>query len=203
MPTYDPRLSLAEAVKQYFIDNKFGADGGYGVKWVHVKLGPLPFVVPNSKERVRAIRFHDLHHVLTGYSTDLAGEFEIGAWELATWCGDFTVAWILNLQSLIAGFLVYPKRTFAAFARGRATKNLYGEPYTPELLQESVGAAMKRLGLDAPPKTRLGVKDWLALAGYTALGIPVGIVGLVTGIALVPVAAVQMALASRQAATVN
>src|SRR4051812_23674494 len=148
MPTYDPGLTLAEAVKQYFIDNQFGPDGGYGLRWVQVKLGPLPFVVPNTKERVRAVRFHDLHHVLTGYKTDLTGEFEIGAWELSTFCGDFTVAWTLNLQSLIAGFLVCPGRTLAAFARGRTTRNLYdGQTYGPELLNQTVGDTKKQLGL--------------------------------------------------------
>jgi hypothetical protein len=199
MATYDPRLTLGEAVKQYFLDNKFGADGGYSARWVKIKLGPLPFFVPNTKERVRAVRFHDLHHVLTGYNTDLAGEFEISAWELASWCGDMSVAWWLNLQGLIAGYLSYPRRTVAAFARGRRSRNLYGETYGPDLLGRTVEEATKTLGIDTATGARMSGADWIALAGYTALGIPTGILGLATGILLMPVALLQQALSRRPA----
>jgi hypothetical protein len=196
MKTYDPRLTLGEAVREYFTHNKFGDDGGYGAKWVPIKLGPLTFFVPNTKERVRAVRFHDLHHVLTGYETDLAGEFEISGWELASGCADMTVAWYLNLQGLIAGFLVHPRRTVAAFARGRKSRNLYREVYGPEILNVTVGEMTKRVGLEPPPEPTMSLYDWLLLGGYTALGVPTGVIGLVTSLALIPVALTQIALAS-------
>ena len=78
--TYDDALSLREARATYFRDNAFGDDGGYGKKWVHVQLGPLPFAFPNTPARVRAVKYHDLHHVVTGYPTDVVGEAEIGFW---------------------------------------------------------------------------------------------------------------------------
>jgi len=59
---------------RYFRDNAFGDDGGYAKKWVSVQLGPLPLGFPNSAARVRAVKYHDLHHVVTGYATDLVGE---------------------------------------------------------------------------------------------------------------------------------
>ena len=65
MANYDPELTLSQAVKQYFVANKFGDNGGYNDRWVEVKLGPIPFYVLNTQERVRAVRFHDLHHILT------------------------------------------------------------------------------------------------------------------------------------------
>jgi len=42
----------------------------------------LDFSIPNTPAHRRAIVLHDLHHVATGYGTDLAGEGEISAWEL-------------------------------------------------------------------------------------------------------------------------
>lgn len=200
MKTYDPRLTLGEAVKQYFAENKFGADGGYSAKWVPIKIGPLPFFVPNTKERVRAVRFHDLHHVLTGYETNLAGEFEIGAWELASFCADMRVAWYLNLQSMMAGLLSHPRRTFAAFALGRKTKNLYRETYGPDLLNVTVGEMAERLGLSPPPDRTMTLSDWLAFAGYTALAVPTGAVALVANLAMIPVALTQIALSSHSPA---
>ena len=80
---YPEHLPLRDARRLYFDANHFGADGGYGDKWVDFKLGKVPFPIPNSPGRVRAVRFHDLHHVLTGYDTSTIGEFEISAWEIA------------------------------------------------------------------------------------------------------------------------
>ena len=74
---YDEGLTMREARALYFEVNRFGADGGYGDAWVDFKLGPLPVPFPNTRARVRAVRYHDLHHVLTGYDTNAIGEFEI------------------------------------------------------------------------------------------------------------------------------
>jgi len=117
MTSYHSDMTLGEAVKKYFVDNNFGDDGGYSDRWVEVKLGPIPVYVPNTPQRVRAVRYHDLHHVLSGYKTDLAGEFEISAWELASWCEDMYGAWWLNLGGLIAGLMAWPRRTVAASPR--------------------------------------------------------------------------------------
>ena len=73
MTTYDPTLTMEAARAQYFRDNGFGDDGGYDDPWVDFKLGPVPMPFPNSKGRLRAVRYHDLHHILTGYQTDLRG----------------------------------------------------------------------------------------------------------------------------------
>ena len=51
----------------------------------------MPF--PNTPSRKRAVRYHDLHHALTGYATDLTGEFEISAWEIGSGCADHVAAW--------------------------------------------------------------------------------------------------------------
>ena len=48
-------------------DYDFGDDGGYSKRWVRIELGKIALSFPNLPSRVRAVRFHDLHHVLTGY----------------------------------------------------------------------------------------------------------------------------------------
>lgn len=177
----DDDATLLEARAHYFERNGFGSDGGYSDKWVHVKLGIVPFAFPNVASRVRAVRYHDLHHVLTGYGTDMNGEAEIAAWELATNCRGFYAAWLLNFGSLAYGSLVCPRRVHAAFVRGRHTANLYDRDFDDTLLGRTVTQQRGELGLDRdtlehPLPGSIG--DHLAFIGAAmfALSPPVGIV---------------------------
>ena len=92
MAHYDDDLTLRDARRIYFDANGFGADGGYHDAWVRFDLGPLPVAFPNTPSRVRAVRFHDLHHIATGYETTTVGEGEIAAWELGGGCADHYAA---------------------------------------------------------------------------------------------------------------
>ncbi|WP_437570570.1 hypothetical protein [Sorangium sp. So ce542] len=175
---YDEGLTMREARAIYFEVNGFGADGGYGDAWVDFKLGPLPVPFPNTRARVRAVRYHDLHHVLTGYDTNTIGEFEISAWELGAGCKGFVAAWQLNLGGLFGGLLSAPRRTVRAFLRGRRSESLYGQPFEA-LLDRTVGDLRREMRADAPSSGPT-VSDalWLALA---ALG---GLAGAAVGLAL-------------------
>ncbi|HEX9105222.1 MAG TPA: hypothetical protein VF997_23590, partial [Polyangia bacterium] len=130
--------TLAHARDDYFRVNGFGPNGGYDDAWVDFKLGPIPVPFPNTPSRKRAVRFHDLHHALTGYATDVRGEFEISAWEVASGCADYLAAWQLNLSGMVGGMLVAPRRTFRAWVRGRRSGNLYRTRYDEALLGRRV-----------------------------------------------------------------
>ncbi len=145
----DTALTLGEARRMYFARNHFGPEGGYGEAWVKFKVGPFPVAFPNTPGRVRAVRFHDLHHVVTGYPTTLQGEGQIGAWEIATGCADHWAAWGLNLTAMTFGLLLAPRAVFRAFVRGRHSRNLYRETFSDTLLGRTVGATRADLGLDA------------------------------------------------------
>jgi hypothetical protein len=165
VPTYADSLFLRDARRVYFDANGFGADGGYAKRWVKVKLGPLPLWFPNSEARVRAVRYHDLHHVVTGYDTDWTGEGEIAAWEIASSCRGFVAAWWLNLSAMAIGLAIAPARILRAFVRGRHTQNLYAERFDDALLATPVGALRKRLELASPaPVATAG--DRVAFAGW-------------------------------------
>jgi len=165
VPAYAESLSLLDARRVYFDANGFGADGGYAKRWVKVKLGPLPLAFPNSEARVRAVRYHDLHHVATGYDTDWTGEGEIAAWEIASSCRGFLAAWWLNLSAMAIGLAIAPARIFRAFVRGRHTQNLYAERFDDALLASAVGALRKRLDLASPPPAATPA-DRIAFAGW-------------------------------------
>jgi hypothetical protein len=140
--------TLREERARYFAANGFAKDGGYSARWVALRLGCVPVaVLPNTAARVRAVRLHDLHHVLTGYATTWSGEAEIAAWELASGCGRYGAAWVLNGLALLYGLFLCPRRLAAAWRRGRRSRNLYHEGWRDALLDETVGAARLRLGL--------------------------------------------------------
>ncbi len=169
MTSYDDALSLRAARVRYFRDNAFGDDGGYPAKWVKLKLGPLPFAFPNSAARVRAVRFHDLHHVVTGYDTSVVGEAEIGAWEIASGCAGFVAAWILNFYAMVLGFLAgHAGAVWRAFLRGRQTRNLYRSSYDDRLLDTRLGVLRAQLGLARaqPEVGRAKFSDRVVFAGY-------------------------------------
>ena len=160
----DPTATLAAARADYYERNHFGADGGDSLAWVPVKVAFVTFKIPNTAGRKRAVRIHDLHHVLTGYDTTLRGEAEIGAWELASGCLRWPAAQILNTGALAMGMLIAPRRTVRAWARGRATANLYALDSVDHLLPRQVGEMRSELRLEAPPP-RATLRD---LAGIAA-----------------------------------
>jgi hypothetical protein len=196
LDTYPAELHLDAARNLYFQRNGFAADGGYSQRWVTVMLGPLPFSFPNSAARVRAVRYHDLHHIVTGYQTTLRGEAEIAAFELASGCTRFPAAFHLNLGALAIGSLIAPGRCLRAFARGRRGDNLYARELTAPLLAQTVGAMRSELGLDEPP--RVSVADVLRFGALCALALPVALSTLLVALPLAALAWPFLTLAKRR-----
>ena len=166
MAHYDGQLTLRAARAQYFEANGFGADGGYAARWVHFRVGRLPLAFPNTAARVRAVRFHDLHHVATNYDTDLRGEYEIGAWEIGGSCRGHLAAWVLNLGAFAVGLALHPRALFRAFVRGRHSRNLYDGSWSEQLLEQKVGEVRRALGLDTAAPSP-GLADRVAFAGWS------------------------------------
>jgi len=175
-------LTMGDARARYYERNGFGADGGDSLRWVPLKLFGLTIYIPNTEGRRRAVRVHDLHHIVTGYQTDLRGEAEIAAWELASGCWRCPTAFAINLGAMGLGGVVAPRRMARAWARGRRTRNLYGErggtiespgsvggaSSIEHLLPRRVDEVRAELGLDQPPPP-VRVRDALAVA---AVAIP-------------------------------
>ncbi|HEV2802392.1 MAG TPA: hypothetical protein VGW12_18110 [Pyrinomonadaceae bacterium] len=176
MSLYSPELSLRAARERYFEINRF-ADGGYEEGWVKMKAGPFPVWFPNTVARVKAVKFHDLHHVLTEYPTTWRGEAEIGAWEVATGCAAHYQAWLLDLLAFAIGLAINPRGVYLAFMRGRRTRNLYRTVFSDELLARRVGDVRRELALDksdaAPPTSadRRAFVFWSLVSATTYAGV--------------------------------
>ncbi|MEA2325787.1 MAG: hypothetical protein QOE68_746 [Thermoanaerobaculia bacterium] len=146
MPYYAPDAVIRDARERYFAVAGFD-NGGYTDKWVRLKAGPLTVKFPNTAARVRSVKLHDIHHILTEYDTSWTGEAEIGAWEIASGCGGHSVAWTLNLGAFGIGLVIAPRRTYRAFIRGRHSRNLYPTVFREELLEECVGSLRDELSI--------------------------------------------------------
>jgi hypothetical protein len=184
--SYSDKMTLAKARSLFFARSGLGADGGYNARWVRVETKPIPVYFPNTACRVEAAKLHDLHHIANEYATDWPGEAEIGAWEIASGCGRHGWAWLLNLGAFTIGMVLFPRRLYRAFIRGRHAANLYREGFPEgQLSRITVGRLRRRLQIDGR-RVKAGPRDkvmfgiwcliaisyhgaWL-LAGMTVLG---------------------------------
>jgi hypothetical protein len=134
----DPTAQSVESARdRYLAVNGFTLEG-YSARWTPASFLGIPFVVPNTRRHQWAIKMHDLHHVATGYGTDIPGEGEISAWELRRGLGGlgFYVGSLVVLGTL-AGLVFAPLRTVRAFrASRRSGVSLFhqGRPYEDLLL---------------------------------------------------------------------
>jgi hypothetical protein len=169
IPVYNDHMTIEEALKVYFSKYHF-ADGGYHDKYFKIKIGPLKLPFPNTKSRVTAVKFHDIHHLLTEYTAFWKGEVEIGGWELASGCGNHFVAWLLNSGSFGIGLFLYPRSLFRAFMMGRTVKtNLYHDyTYDNALLSRTVGELRRELGIGEMEK-KLNLYDYVYFIFWAVL----------------------------------
>jgi hypothetical protein len=129
-----PRQLLPSFYRQY----QLGDDGGQSSSYVKVELTKKLFVYfPNFDARRKAVFKHDVHHILTGYTSTLKGETEIGAWEIASGCRHYWVAFILDLHGVMMGLLINPLGVYKAFVKGRRTKNLYDDALPDEQVMDT------------------------------------------------------------------
>ena len=172
MSQYAPEMTLREARARYFELNNFGKDGGYEERWIKVKVWRVPVWLPNTQGRRRAVRLHDLHHVLTEYPTTWRGEAEISAWEVASGgLRRYYAGWLLDLLNVAQGLVVNPRGAFRAFVRGRRCRNLFGETFDDALLARRVGEMRRELLLDgesAASGAKASARDVVAFVGWAA-----------------------------------
>ena len=172
MSLYPADMTLREARAQFFARSGLGREGGYSDRWVRVEARPFPFYFPNSRARVRAAKLHDLHHIALDYQTDWPGEAEIAAWEIASGCGHYIWAWLLNLGAFTVGMALFPRRLFRAFIRGRHCANLYREGFPEsELATKSVSWLRDRCRISGD-ESKASASDKLAFVcwGLVAIG---------------------------------
>jgi hypothetical protein len=178
---YPDSLTVGEAVARHYALHGLPPDGGASLAWFKVRIGPLVLPLPNPPARKRAVYFHDVNHVATGYNTVFSeGEMLIAAFELGCGCGAYLIAWVINLGLFAVAVFVRPRSLLGAFARGRRSRSIYEWPEPSALPTTTVGELRTALAvpLDAPTPEladRVLFAAWVA-AGLTMLLTPVALV---------------------------
>jgi hypothetical protein len=144
--------TVRRARDAYLEENGFTV-AAYFEPWTDATVFGIPIKVPNTLRHRWAIMLHDLHHVATGYGTDMIGEGEVSVWEtrrglrsLGLYVGSIVAI------GFIGGVLLAPRRGLAAwrasaggctslFATGNATADYEA------LLELTVGELRARLGV--------------------------------------------------------
>ncbi|MCC6877626.1 MAG: hypothetical protein IT378_25180 [Sandaracinaceae bacterium] len=122
-PQLDPRRTVREGRDLYLEINGFDMRAYVEPTFALPVLG-REVKLPNPPARQRVIARHDLHHAITGYGTDYAGEAEIGMWELRAGCNT-AFLWMINLAAVAIGMFVAPSRTVRAFRDAKGARSLY------------------------------------------------------------------------------
>lgn len=188
-------MSLDDALSAFYRKHGFGEAIGRRPLTVPVYTGCMLVPLPNIETRRRYLKYHDLHHLITGYSVGRIGEGEVSAWELGT--SSMFVSPALGLMNLIAlstGLALERKRMWRAFLRGCRSRNLY-----PRTLRDEVDGgrwrdldALRAEVLETKPPPRLLPLRALEFAGYctvamlvhAAIAIPALIARVITDIGL-------------------
>lgn len=142
----DPKSSVREGRDAYLKENGFDM-AGYTSPTFELPILGRQVSFPNPPSRQRAIARHDLHHAITGYGTDYAGEAEIGIWELRAGCNT-AFLWFINLTAVAFGLVIAPHRVWRAWRATKGQRSLYVDPRSlEELLDLPLGELRAQLGV--------------------------------------------------------
>ncbi len=116
-------LTVEEARDRYLASNGFSTEA-YSADTFCVRVFGRRWTLRNYAARKRVIALHDLHHVATGYGTDLRGEAEQSAWELRAGINSWFLWWF-KLSAVAIGLVLCPRRVVRAYSRARGNRTLY------------------------------------------------------------------------------
>jgi Coenzyme Q (ubiquinone) biosynthesis protein Coq4 len=147
---FPAQWTVRRALDAYLAENGFTKEG-YDAAWTDASFFGIPFKVPNTARHRVALMLHDLHHVATGFGTDLRGEGEISWFELS---GGGLRRIGLYVTSIIAsgatvGAVLAPQRSWSALRTGRRSQSLFASKLTyEELLDLTVGELRAQMGVE-------------------------------------------------------
>jgi hypothetical protein len=147
--TAPPEWTVMEARSAFLEANGFTL-ASYEEAWTKFTLFGITLGVPNTRRHRWAIMLHDLHHVATGFRTDITGEGQISAWELRAGLRHLGLyVGSIVLFGALVGMICAPRLSWRAWKAGGRSLFAGGGPPTEELLSLTVGELRERLGLPA------------------------------------------------------
>lgn len=173
-PEADGSRTLGEMRASFLAERGFD-DGEVVYKAVEwIKVAPVPIPIPNPPSRVQALKVHDVHHMVTGYGTDLPSEWAISGWEVGAGLHTNPVAWTFCLMGHAAGMVLAPRRTLRAFARGRQGRTFFDQD-ADAVFALTLDEARAFCGTDSPPPP-VTAGDVTRAIGWAMLGVVTSLV---------------------------
>ncbi len=141
--------TVRQSLDAFLSENGYDA-ADYDAARSPAKLFGIRFSVPNPPQHRWAIMRHDLHHIATGYGTNLPGEAEVSAWEFRRGIGP--LGWYVGsivVSACLMGLVVAPRRMLRAWwASGRHPNLFHDTEHTyEELLDFTLGTLREMIGL--------------------------------------------------------
>lgn len=141
---FDDAMTARDARDRFLRESGLDARG-YDAPDFPVHVGPVTLRFRNPG----LLPWHDLHHVATGYGSDLLGEAEISAFELRGG-GATPLVRLLCVGAIAIALCIAPRRVIEAWRRARGVRSLYRSrlPYE-RLLGMRVGELRALCGIRA------------------------------------------------------
>jgi hypothetical protein len=188
-------MTIEEELKAFYDKCGFGNALGSRARTVPVYTGCILVPLPNIETRRRFLKYHDIHHLVTGYSVGRIGEGELSAWELGAGSAFISpMLGIMNLIALSTGLVLKPKRMWRAFQCGCRSYTLYPETMraqvhrgywasTDGLRSDILGTRLRHVP-EALRRVEFGIYCVLAMGIHSGLAIPAVMARFITDICL-------------------
>lgn len=176
-------MTVKEALIGFYKFNSLNLTQDFESHCVRVYIGCILAPVPNINARKKYLKFHDMHHIMSGYGIDRIGESEISAWELGSRSCRKPLISIMNLFALSTGFILSPRKVIRAFYRGCRSKNLYymSDGIKEDDIDKLNLADIKSHHLEILPKVRYKWLRQMEFIGYIAMSMVIHLGMLVAG----------------------
>lgn len=166
--------NLGRALAAFYREHGFGNVPGERPRTVRVYTGCMLVPLPNIEARRKYLKYHDLHHIATGYSVGRIGEGEMSAWELGTGSASVVpMVGVMNLVALSTGLFLEPRRMWRAFERGCRGFNLYPAAMREAIDTERIGdiVSLRARIVDVRAESRWPLAQRARFAAYSAAAV--------------------------------
>ncbi len=144
--------TVRQGLDAFLLENGYN-EAHYDASRTPARVLGIQFSVPNPPKHRWAIMRHDLHHIATGFGTDLVGEGEISAWEYGR--GIRPLGWYVGAivtTGFVMGLCIAPRLTLCAWRDSGRAPSLFHQPDREydALLDLTIGGLREILAL--PPE---------------------------------------------------
>jgi len=176
-------MTVKEALIGFYKFNSLNLTDDFESHCVRVYIGCILAPVPNINARKKYLKFHDLHHIMSGYGIDRIGESEISAWELGSRSCRKPLISIMNLFALSTGFILSPQKVITAFYRGCRSRNLYymSDGISEEAIDQLDIMQMKTSHLEISSVVRYKWLRNIEFSGYIFISMIIHVMMLIAG----------------------